>query len=367
MASPEEALVRRLAGLVAFDTQNPAGDERPMVEALSTELWGLGAREVEVLPVGRHASVYARFGDQTATLLINAHVDTVPANHGYTRPPHRLTAEGNRLYGLGSADTKGAIAATLEAIAALNAAGRPPKGVAVLFSGDEEVGTSCVRAFLGSGRAAGLSRAIACEPTGCRVGTRHRGIVAGRIGATSPGGHSSRADAMPSPVAVLARVATACDDFARQNRTIGPPGYPGLCLNLAGIEGGVAFNVIPTAADLVFSLRPAPGVDVAALLDELEALAHGAATRDPITWAIEHRNPSFATRDPRRFQILLDVRGEPPMDLGFWTEAALFAEAGVDAVVFGPGSIDQAHAADEYVDVGDLVMARDAFVRLMTP
>jgi acetylornithine deacetylase len=366
LAADDDALVRRHAALVGFDTQNPSGDERPLVEHLARELTALGGR-TEVLPVGRHASVYARFGAETPTLLVNAHVDTVPANHGYTRPPHTLTREGDRLFGLGAADTKGAIAATLDAIAALNASGRPPHGVAVLFSGDEEVAGTCVRAFLAGGRASGIERAIACEPTRCRVGTRHRGIVAASVGATSPGGHSSRADALPSPVAVLARVATALDELAKRNRTVGPPGYPGLCLNLAGVEGGVAFNVIPASAELVLSLRPAPGTDVAALLDELEALARKAAAPDPITWRIDHHNPPFATRDVRRFQTLLDARGEPPADLAFWTEAALFAEAGIDAVVFGPGAIEQAHAADEFVDLPELVLARDTLVRLLAP
>src|SRR5207249_4802463 len=80
---------------------------------------------VDEADVGEHAYVYARFGGERPRLLLNAHVDTVPANSGYSSPPHLLVKRGDRLHGLGTADTKGAIAAILEALAALG--GRAPK------------------------------------------------------------------------------------------------------------------------------------------------------------------------------------------------------------------------------------------------
>src|SRR5262252_8861088 len=129
-------LPERLAELVSFDTRNPEGDERPLVHKLARDLAALGADAVDEVEVGDHAYVYARFGARPA-LLLNAHVDTVPANSGYTSPPHLLVRRGDRLHGLGAADTKGAIAAILEALAALG--GRAPRQpVGVLFSGDEE-------------------------------------------------------------------------------------------------------------------------------------------------------------------------------------------------------------------------------------
>src|SRR2546423_864512 len=103
------ALAERLAELVSFDTQNPDGEERPLALRLAAELKGLGARTVDQVDVGEHAYVYARFGQELPRLLINVHLDTVPANTGYTSPPHLLVRRGDRLFGLGSADTKGAI------------------------------------------------------------------------------------------------------------------------------------------------------------------------------------------------------------------------------------------------------------------
>jgi acetylornithine deacetylase len=367
MMAFEDPLAARLAELVAFDTQNPSGDERPMAEHLARALGELEARRVEPFSVGRHHAVYAAFGDRPR-LLLNAHIDTVPANSGYSTPPHTLTARAGRLQGLGAADTKGAIAAILEALAARRRSGGAGAldQLAVLFSGDEEHGATVARAFLASERARSLRRAIVCEPTGCRVGHRHRGIVSAVATASSPGGHSSRVDELPNPLAILARAAVALDDFGRARRSEGPPGFPGLCVNIAVIDGGKAFNVIPTEARLTLSARPGPGVDSLALLAELEGVTRRAGAPAELGWTVGLCNPSFQTRDLAGFGALLGRPLAAPVDLAFWTEAALYAEAGIDAVVFGPGDIAQAHAADEYVTLAQLAEARDVFVAALT-
>src|SRR4029079_15746265 len=146
-----DRLVERLAELLSFYTRNPDGDERPIVRRLAEELRALGAGSVDEVAVGDPAHVYARFGGDSPRVLLNAHVDTVPANDGYTSPPHLLVRRDSRLYGLGTADIKGAIAAILEALAA----GPVTRPVGVLFSGDEEHGGGWLRRFLDSDSAAG--------------------------------------------------------------------------------------------------------------------------------------------------------------------------------------------------------------------
>jgi acetylornithine deacetylase len=362
-----QSLSARLAELVSFDSQNPTGDERPLVALLARQLSELGAARVETREVDGHAFVYACFGAERPRLLLNAHVDTVPANSGYTTPPHTLVERDGRLHGLGTADTKGAIAAILEAIAVVRAADQFRQGVAVLFSGDEERAGCCMRRFLTEPALCdGLERAIVCEPTGCTVGWRHRGIAAAEAAATSPGGHSSRVDLVPNPVALLARVAVALDDLGHRARDQGPPGFEGLCLNVAALDGGVAFNVIPTRATLRVSLRPAPGADLNGLLAEVERTARAAVAPFPIEWTVTAANPPFQSRALGGFEALLGEPARQPVDLGFWTEAALLGAAGIDAVVFGPGRIEQAHAADEYVERAQLESATRTFVRVLS-
>jgi acetylornithine deacetylase len=354
------ALMERLAELVSFDTQNPDGEERPLVHRLAAELTGLGARTVDAVDVGDHAYVYARFGAEPPRLLVNVHLDTVPANTGYTSPPHVLVQRGERLHGLGAADTKGAIAAVLEALVG----GPVRRPVGILFSGDEEHRGTCIRDFLESDLASGLEQAIVCEPTSCRVGVRHRGIAAATATLKAVGGHSSLADTLVNPLAVLARAAVALDEMGRAHRDLGPPGFKGLNVNVAKLEGGIAFNVVPTAATLSFSLRPAPGADVEGLFAEAERRVRAATAPHGIEWQVAARNPPFATRDLSAFAPLLGDRVNAPLDLGFWTEAARIAEKGIDAVVFGPGDIAQAHAADEFVTIGDLQQAHAVFASI---
>jgi acetylornithine deacetylase len=194
------------------------------------------------------------------------------------------------------------------------------------------------------------------------VGTRHRGIVSFEATATSPGGHSSRADALPSPIATLARLCAVLDARGFQALQEGPEGFKGLCLNLAKIDGGTAFNIIPSEATLHVSLRPPPGASLEALRAELIALARKAAPAAELRFLLD--NEPFQTRAPEAFVPLLGEAASAPIDLGYWTEAALLAAAGVDAVVYGPGDIAVAHAPDEFVPVDQLREAAQTFARL---
>jgi acetylornithine deacetylase len=216
-----------------------------------------------------------------------------------------------------------------------------------------------MRAFLDGPHRAGIERAIVCEPTSLRAGTRHRGIASFEVDVAGPGGHSSLADRLPSPIAMLSRLGVALDDWARARRDLGPPGFEGMCLNLARLDGGVAFNVIPAHARLIVSLRAPPGADTAAIRAELEAIVRSVVPAATLRFTRE--NHPFATRDVASFEPLLGEAARAPIDLGFWTEAALLVASGVDAVVYGPGDIAQAHGPDEWVSIDELHRARDTF------
>jgi acetylornithine deacetylase len=345
-------LIQLLRKLVAIPTANPGGEERRMCDLLHDELRVRGADIVEVVDVGAHAYVWARWG--MPSLLVNAHIDTVPADAGWSTDPWQPWVDGDRVIGLGAADTKGAIAAILCALDETQ-----PRDTMILFSGDEELGGSCVRAFLDSGRGGGIERAIVCEPTGCRAGVRHRGVIALEAELAGEGGHSSKADELVAPVAELARVAAEWHAWGRSRRDKGPEGFRGMCMNIARLEGGVAFNVVPREARLTASLRPPPGAAVDPIADELIALATKTAPAAKVDAPL--RNPSFATRDLPAFRALLGRVADQPIDLGFWTEAAVLAGAGIDCVVYGPGDIGRAHRADELVPVADLESARATF------
>lgn len=342
-----------LADLVAIPTQQgPGGDERRLCDHLAPLLRARGADEVVVADAVRTdgrpgAYVFARWG--TPRRIVNAHVDTVPANAGWSRDPWTPHVADGRLYGLGAADTKGAIAATLVALETR------PRDVGVLFSGDEEAGSAIMHAFLASPHAQGVAEAIVCEPTARTAGVAHRGVLAQTATVEGQGGHSSKADQLPRPIAQLARFAVALDELGRARLADGPPGMTGLCLNVAALHGGVAFNVIPQRAQLEWSLRPYPGFDRAGWDRAIGAIDPSVA----LATTIDHA--PFRLADTATLAAVVRPHVSALVALDFWTEAALYAEHGIDAIVVGPGDIAQAHAADEFVALDDLEWAIELY------
>jgi acetylornithine deacetylase len=216
-------------------------------------------------------------------------------------------------------------------------------------------------AFLASPHAAGIREAIVCEPTARRAGIAHRGVLAQKARLEGQGGHSSKADYLPRPIARLARVAVGLDELGRARLHDGPPDMRGLCMNVAALHGGVAFNVVPQCAELEWSLRPFPGFDraawdrdVAALLD----LESASPVRSRIDLRVTIDHAPFGC-DALNELVRPFVREAGPVD--FWTEAALYQAHGIDAVVIGPGDIAQAHAADEWVALDDLDWAIELY------
>lgn len=353
------AVADLLCELIRFRTHQNGGEERPMCEFLATRL-AASADEVIVRDAPRSdgttgAYVFARWG--TPRRVINAHVDTVPANAGWSREPWEPYVAGDVLYGLGSADTKGAIAATLIALEQAR-----PTDRGVLFSGDEEAGSAVMHAFLHhepSARA--IEQVIVCEPSARTAGIAHRGVIAQRAALDGPGGHSSKADHVAKPMVALAQLAVALDASARRRVNDGPAGMTGTCLNIAGMAGGVAFNVIPAHVELEWSLRQYPGFDRADWDREVAELARAIDPAIAIATTIDHAP----------FQCLALAELVRPFvssigPLDYWTEAALWSAHGADAIVIGPGDITKAHAPDEHVPLADLDWAVALYRALLT-
>jgi acetylornithine deacetylase len=185
-------------------------------------------------------------------------------------------------------------------------------------------------------------------------------VLGQRATLKGPGGHSSKADHLPKPLAKLARVAVALDDLGVRWLSDGPANMQGTCLNIAAINGGVAFNVIPARGELEWSLRPYPGFDRAAWDREVAAIIAAIDPAIQLEVTIDH--VPFAC-DALAGEVRSFVRTVGALD--FWTEAALWAEHGKDAIVIGPGDIAQAHAANEFVPLEDLDWAVGLFRSLV--
>lgn len=356
-------LTKYLAELVAFDTRNGAGEELPCAQYLSACLKRHNPDHLKIgtSPRSRDRSdgayVLAQWG--APRIVINVHIDTVPSGQGWDTDPHILTQKGDRLYGLGAADIKGAIACVL---ACMDAA--TPKNVAVLFSGDEEQGSEVMAQIVARGDFSDAPMAIICEPTGALPGLRHRGFAAFAQDFSGPGGHSSAADHTAAPVLDASRVAAALGDYGQSNLGSGPEGFKGLCVNIGSVQSDGAHNVIPTCAQLRMSMRPPPGDDVDARAAQIIDILKSAGPRGEITELARHS--AFACHDISAFKAVLGPLADKGIDLPYWTEAAMMAEAGKNCIVFGPGNISVAHAPNEFVTTGQLAATIDVYSRALS-
>jgi len=349
-----------LAKLVSFDTRNGTGDEVLLARYLSEQLQGFNPDTLicEMVPRSRgktkSAFVFARWG--TPRILLNVHIDTVPSGEGWKSDPLKLRDEGDKLIGLGSSDIKGAAAAILAALGTTT-----PNNVAILFSGDEEHGSEVMPAFIRSGLLEGISTAIVCEPTGCEVGRRHRGMLAFSTSFSGPGGHSSLSDHVAAPLLQASRLASAIGDYGDLHREFGEDPYKGLCINIGEIIGDGAYNVIPTKVDFKFSMRPPPGDSVSQRETDIRAIA--AKAMEPIKLDTIVAFPSFETKDVKAFEPYFGPFAA--IDLPYWTEAAMLSNAGVNTVVYGPGDVEQAHRPNEYVTLTQLHKAQNTYKRAL--
>ena len=298
-----------------------------------------------------HVNLYARRGEPR--VLFNCHLDTVPVGEGWSRPALELTIDEGRAWGRGVCDIKGAAAALL------TVAESTDQPMAILFSSDEEgAGSCCVKNFLEEPAHRDFGQVVVCEPTGCKAILAHRGFLSVKGHFRGVMGHSSEFRALDDNANHrLARWTAAALDHCAAEAAAGRH----TCFNLGLVDGGTKSNVIAGDARLHYSARLGPGQSNEALFDALKDLAGAGQWAD---WHIPFSGPPLPAggqddRAARDFceQHELDI-GDP---VGFWTEASLFSDAGLSALVLGPGDIAQAHAVDEWVALNQLERAFEIY------
>ena len=365
MAASESAMLadtlRHLRALVAFDTRNPprAIGTDGIFSYIAGELPGFA---VKVIDHGAGAvSLYAVRGQPK--FLFNVHLDTVPDSPQWTASPFELRVIDDRAIGLGACDIKGAAAALLAV------ANRSDGDAAFLFSSDEEANDPrCIADFLTRGIL--YDAVLVAEPTNGEAVLAHRGISSVLMRFEGHAGHASARQA--SADSALHQAIRWGDRALDHVDSLGHErfgGLTGLRFNIGRIEGGIKANVIAPNAELRFGFRPLPSMDTDALLKDFVDLADP----EPAHFSETFRGPSLpsgAIADAEGCRLCArDIADALDLPIGnavdFWTEAALFSQAGYTAMVYGPGDIAQAHSADEWVTLEQLQRYGDSVLRII--
>lgn len=370
-----------LRDLIAIPSVNPAYDPESQGESLIATYiaaWarslGLAVQRQRVFP-GRD-NVLVRLASENANsekvpvLLLEAHMDTVSVDA--MADAFTPVIRDGRLYGRGACDTKGSLAAMIAAVESLvDERNDLPCAVELLAAVDEETSGTGVRAHVEAGHRA--DGAIVGEPTGLRVIHAHNGCIRGEIAVTGRAAHTSVAGEGINAIEGMAEVIVAMRDLNAElaDRAGGIAANGSLTVSL--ISGGTGINIVPEQCAISYDRRTVPGDVAADVLAEIDAALNRVRSARP-DLRIERRVPALIdnalTTDPDAGIVRVASAANrslgldpAPTTVPYGSDASkLSVDAGIPAIVYGPGDIAQAHGANEYVEIAQ-VEAAAAFYR----
>ncbi|MGV1760419.1 acetylornithine deacetylase [Rhizobium sp. A22-96] len=359
--------VEILARLVAFPSVVGTPNDG-IVDWIRTYLQDLGIH-VTVLPgpEGDRSNIFATIGPRdVAGYILSGHMDVVPAGEpSWTSEPFALRRETDRLYGRGTTDMKGFLAAALAAAPEL-ARANLARPIHLAFSYDEEAGCRGVPHLLAQMKAlcAHPQGAIIGEPSRMQAVRAHKGKAAARVTIGGRAGHSSRPDLTLNAIHAMSKVLSSAVDEAHK-LTLGPfePAFepPYSTLQAGIISGGRALNIVPDNCRLDLEAR---GIADVAPEELLAPIRHSAEILRQqgfsVDWTPLSAYPALSlAKDAPLASLLEEITGKPSLAaVSYGTEAGLYQAAGIDAIICGPGDIERAHKPDEYILDGELEECR---------
>jgi acetylornithine deacetylase len=349
----------RLVGTASVSSVNPAWDmsNQEVIEYLENRFSALGFRtEVLTIPgYPRKYNLIASAGQGDEGLVLSGHTDTVPFDEAkWHSDPLKLLERDGRFYGMGSTDMKGFFAVIIEAIQELPL-DQLKQPLVIIGTADEESTMCGAKSLTDLHRRLGR-HAVIGEPTEMKPVRMHKGIFMDSIQINGRSGHSSDPDlgvnALEAMHLVLGEVIQWRSELQKRHQN---PAFKVSVptLNLGHIHGGDNPNRICGQCELQFDLRPLPGMSLDNLRSELKERLDKRLHDSGVDWVL---TPVFdgipAMETPKEAAIVQAVEQlteSPSGAVAFATEAPYLNSMGMQTVICGPGSIDQAHQPDEYL------------------
>lgn len=371
----EDSLVNLTSALIAAGGENPGGTEQCTVNVLSRacEAYGLDVSTVEVAPGRPNLSATLPGGGRPGVMFLG-HSDVVPAGDGWNHGPFNPVREGDRLYGRGSTDMKGGLAAVVLAMAALKNSGVTLSGpVRLACTVDEEDLGIGIRALTAAGPDGNFDACVVAEPTDLETVIGCRGDSYIEMTVTGKSAHSGRpADGRNAISAAAKVIALVLEDHARlnsvQDELLGAGSW-----NIGTIDGGTGVSMVAARCRVGIDRRLMPDEDPEALVEELARRVRAAGIDEDgiaVSFEVTMAMPGFRTaaEHPLVDQSVKAIRdaGGGDSRIGGWTAACdggfISRDFGIPTIVMGPGGLnDQAHQVNESVSVSELTAAARAY------
>lgn len=369
--TPHPTTIDCLSRLIAFDTTS-RNSNLALIDWAEAHLSAHGARIRRDYNRDRtKANLFATFGEGPGGIVLSGHSDVVPVDgQAWTTDPFKADIRDGRLYGRGACDMKGFIAVVLAQAAKFSHA-RLSSPIHVALSYDEEVGCLGIPGLLADLAGAGIKPdgCIVGEPTSMRLVTAHKGGRVYRCRVHGRAAHSSLTPSAVNAIEYAARVIAFIQDLSwreeEQGLRVDGLDVPFSTISTNLISGGSGQNIVPAECEFLFDYRYVPGMAPDSFIDSIRA------------YVAEHVEPRMKRHHPQagveleRTADIPALNQEEQNDLtrlaqsllrphasakvAYGTEAGFFQRVGIPSVVCGPGSIDNAHKADEFVPLVQLV------------
>lgn len=358
------SMIRELISVPSVSSTSAQWDRSNLgvIERLHTWLEDLGF-SCEVMPIPGEPSktnLIATLGSGPGGLVLSGHTDTVPCDPElWSSDPFKLSERDNRLYGLGSCDMKGFIALAIEAAKSfVNEDLKAP--LIILATADEESSMSGARALVEAGKPKARAAVIG-EPTGLKPIRMHKGMMMEAVRIEGQAGHSSDpslgSNALEAMHGVLSELISLRTELQQKHKNanfrIDVP-----TLNFGCIHGGDNPNRICGRCELEFDLRPLPGMSLDGLRNTVSERLHFIEAKHKVSLTVRPLFPGIPAFEQAAQTELVTVAekltGHKSEAVAFGTEAPFLQSIGMETIVMGPGSIDQAHQPDEFLALNQI-------------
>ena len=355
-----------LQQLISFNTVNPPGNERCAAQYIAKTLSGFGLA-CELLPVAPcRDDVIVTVPGEGQPVILSGHLDVVPEGDGWSVPPFSLTQRAGRLYGRGACDMKGGIAAMMAAAVSACREGRA-RPFQLVFVVDEEIYGEGTRAAIHSGKLMRDGYVIIGEPTDQGIHIAHRGVVRFRVTLRGRACHAGAPQMGVNALSVLAQLIRAVDAVNEDLQSVRHPVLPSATMCCTMAKAGTKDNVVPDECVAVIDCRTLPGDTPQRLeallrrkIDSLGGIGGEAGIAfepyvDVRAGSVDEsaRIVGWAKRQYACcFGEVARVESFPAC-----CDLSQFTEEGFEAILYGPGSLRQAHTVDEFVEAAQMKQA----------
>jgi succinyl-diaminopimelate desuccinylase len=369
----EKEVIDLARDLIRIPSENPPGNEKEVAEFIHTKMKEIGLDAVAVEAERNRPNIIGRLKGKNPhpRLLLNGHTDVVPAGEGWQVDPYQGVIKNGKLYGRGAADMKGGIAAMLMAAKAIQNSGIEIEGELLLAAVvDEETGGEKGTGFLVERKVITADMAIVCEPSNFRLSVSESGVAWIKIKTSGKMVHTIHADTVQNPIIKMANAILALEKLKQELSTFKHEKYGKPILSVNMISAGYKENIIPGTCHASIDLRFPPELSIKFddVIEQIrECVKEYVADFKVITVARPFTQPEDTEIVKLIMEATKEVKGEYP---SFWNKSSnnqipkedsdvyhLWVKGRIPSVYFGPGEVELAHCANEYINVKDIIEA----------